>query len=179
MNPILAAGLFIGVFCGLWTIVMGVSGWYKDPAMLPAFWAVIAIQLFGLAWGLRQTAREGRTWAGQVVAGTLMSVIAGVVVAAASVILTAVLVPEYFAEVERVGREVMRRQGQSEAEMARALEASAAWATPMAQAMAAFTATLITGIVASAAVAVVIRARPAGEATKVTDLRGHGGDGGE
>jgi hypothetical protein len=169
MNPILAAGLFIGVFSGLWAFVMGLSGWYKDPAMVWAFWAVVAIEVFGLTWGLRQTAREGRGWASQVLAGTMMSVIAGIVVAAASLLLTTLLVPEYFSEIARISREGMQRQGRTDAEIARALESSAAWAQPMAQAMAGFTATLITGIVASAAIALVIRARPAGgEATKAT-----------
>lgn len=163
MNPILVAGLFTGTFCGLWAFVMALSGWYKDPAMIRAFWAVVAIELFGLSWGLRQTAREGRGWAAQVLAGTMMSVIAGIVVAGASLLLTSVVVPEYFAEIERVSREVMRRQGRSEADITRALEARAAWATPMAQAMAAFTATLITGIIASAAIAVVIRTRAVGK----------------
>ena len=77
MNPILNAGLIIGVLCGLWTFVMGFTGWYKDPTMSHAFLpAVILIEIGGLIWGLRQTAAQGRNYAGQVVAGTLMSVIA-------------------------------------------------------------------------------------------------------
>jgi hypothetical protein len=160
MNPILAAGLLIGVFCGLWTFVMGVTGWYKDPAMMNAFWIVVVIQLFGLVWGLRQTARQGRGWASQVLAGTLMSVIAGVVIVASSLLFTIVFFPEYFGEIERMGREVMRQQGKSAEEIATALEASRLLATPMRQAMAGFTGTLITGIVASAAIALVVRAKP-------------------
>lgn len=160
MNPILAAGLLIGVFCGLWTFVMGFTGWYKDPVMMNAFWGVILIQLFGLVWGLRQTARQGRGWASQVLAGTLMSVIAGVVIIAGSLLFTTVFFPEYFSEIERMGREVMQRQGKSETEIAQALAGSRALATPMTQAMAGFTGTLITGIVASAAIALVVRARP-------------------
>ena len=160
MNPILAAGVLIGVFCGLWTFVMGFTGWYKDPVMMQAFWVVVLIELFGLIWGLRQTAREGRAWASQVLAGTMMSVIAGIVVAGSSLVFTMLLFPEYFSEIERMAREVMQRQGKPEAEIASAIEASRSMATPMTQAMAGFTATLMTGIVASAAIALVIRARP-------------------
>ncbi len=29
MNPILSAGILIGVLCGLWTFLMGFTGWYK------------------------------------------------------------------------------------------------------------------------------------------------------
>jgi hypothetical protein len=170
MNPILGAGLLIGVFCGLWTFVMGFTGWYKDPAMMNAFWVVVLIELFGLIWGLRQTARQGRGWASQVVAGTMMSVIAGIVVAGSSLIFTTVLFPEYFAEIERMGVEVMEREGKPAAEIARALKASRSMATPMFQAMAGFTATLITGIVASAAIALVIRARPIAGVAHTTTL---------
>lgn len=159
-NPILAAGLLIGVFCGLWTFVMGFTGWYKDPVMLNAFWVVVLIQLFGLVWGLRQTARQGRGWASQVVAGTLMSVIAGIVIIAGSLLFTTVFFPEYFSEIERMSRELMERQGRPEVEIARALADRRTLATPMTQAMAGFTGTLITGIVASAAIALVVRAKP-------------------
>lgn len=166
MNPILAAGLLIGVFCGLWTFVMGFTGWYKDPVMMSAFWFVVVIQLFGLVWGMRQTARQGRGWASQVLAGTLMSVIAGVVIVVSSLLFTTLVFPEYFSEIERMGRDVMQRQGKSDAEIAQALEATRLLATPMTQAMAGFTGTLITGIVASAAIALVVRAKPlAGEST--------------
>jgi hypothetical protein len=160
MNPILAAGLLIGVFVGLWTFVMGFTGWYKDPVMMSAFWVVVLIELIGLVWGLRQTARQGRGYASQVVAGTFMSVIAGVIVIARSLLFTTVFFPEYFSEIERMGVEVMQKQGKTPAEIDAAVESTRSTATPMAQAMAGFTGTLITGIVASAAIAVVIRAKP-------------------
>lgn len=159
MNPILAAGLAIGLFCGLWTFVMGFSGWYKDPVMMNAFFAVIVIEVFGLIWGLRQTARQGRGWASQVVAGALMSVIAGIVIIGSSLLFTTVFFPDYFKEVEEMGRTVMQQQGRSEAEIAQAVERSRGMASPLAQALAGFTGTLITGVIASAALAVVIRAR--------------------
>lgn len=163
MNPILAAGLLIGVFCGLWTFVMGFTGWYKDPAMMNAFFAVILIEIVGLVWGLRQTAKEGRGWAGQVLAGTYMSVIAGIVIIGSSLLFTTVVFPEYFQDIEAMGRAVLQQQGKSEADIARELERSRAMATPMAQALAGFTGTLITGIVASAAIAVVVRSKRVAE----------------
>jgi hypothetical protein len=160
MNPILAAGLLIGVFCGLWTFVMGFTGWYKDPVMMNAFFVVILVELIGLIWGLRQTARQGRGWAGQFVAGSLMSLIAGLIIIGSSLLFTTVFFPNYFTEVEQMGEQVLRQQGKSEAEIAQALETSRAMATPTAQALAGFTGTLVTGVLASAAIALVIRARP-------------------
>ena len=33
MTPTLTAGLLLGVLCGIWTFVMGFTGWYKDPVV--------------------------------------------------------------------------------------------------------------------------------------------------
>ena len=162
MNPILAAGLLIGVLCGGWTFVMGATGWYKDPAMLNAFFLVIVFQVGGLLWGLRRTAAEGRTYSGQVVAGTLMSIVAGVVIICSSLLFTMVFFPDYFTELNAAQRDFMQRAGKSEAEITAAIDAGAGMQTPMAQAMAGFFGTFVTGVVASAIIAIWIRAkRPA------------------
>lgn len=160
MNPILAAGLFIGVFCGLWTWVMGFTGWYKDPVMMNAFFVVIIFEIVGLIWGLRRTAAQGRGWASQLLAGTMMAVIGGILIIAFSLIFTTVLFPDYFAEIEAMSRAAMQKQGMSAAEIDAAVNAQKPMANSMAQALAGFMGTLITGIVASAALAVVIRAKP-------------------
>ncbi|MEO6213451.1 MAG: DUF4199 domain-containing protein [Vicinamibacterales bacterium] len=159
MNPILAAGLLIGVLCGVWTFVMGLTGWYKDPVMLNAFFLVIVIEIGGLIWGLRRTAAEGRTYSGQVVAGTLISIVAGVVIIGSSLLFTMVVYPDYFIELNAAQRELMQRAGRSEAEIAAAIDAAATMQTPMSQAMAGFFGTFVTGVVASAIIAVWIRTR--------------------
>jgi Protein of unknown function (DUF4199) len=158
-KPILAAGLFIGLFCGLWAFVMGFTGWYKHPVLTNAFWAVVIIEIIGLSWGLRQTAKQGRGWASQVVAGAFMAVIGGVIVMICSLLITTVFFPEYFSETERLIRTVLEQQGKSQAEISAAIESRRAVATPMTQALAAFMGTLVTGVVASALFALVIRRR--------------------
>ena len=40
--------------------VFGFTGWYRDPRSALLFFLVIPIEIAGLIWGLRQTAREGR-----------------------------------------------------------------------------------------------------------------------
>jgi len=161
MNPILAAGLLIGVLCGVWTFVMGFTGWYKDPAMASAFFAVVLIEIGGLIWGLKKTAAQGRTYSGQVVAGTLMAIIAGVVIIGSSLLFTTVFFPDYFAELEAVYRDMLRQQGKTEAEIASEITTWSAGQTPMRQALNGFIGTFVTGVVVSAVIAIWVRARPA------------------
>jgi hypothetical protein len=164
MNPILAAGLLIGTLCGAWTFVMGFTGWYKDPMMAAyAFLPVVMlIEISGLLWGLRRTARQGRTYSGQVVAGTLISIIAGIVIIVASLLFTTVAFPDYFNDLNVASRDIMVKQGKTEAEIADVLNAAAPMQTPVANAFAGFLGTFVTGVVVSAVVAIWIRARPAG-----------------
>ena len=160
MNPTLAAGLLMGVLCGLWTFVMGFTGWYKDPDKASAFFVVIAIEIGVLIWGLTQTARkEGRTYSGQVVAGTMMSIIGGVVIIGFSLLFTTVAFPDYFKEIEGVQRAMLQQQGLSEPEIATTI-ANASGQTPMLQALAGFLGTFVTGVMVSAVLAIWVRARP-------------------
>jgi len=158
VNPILSAGLLIGMLCSLWTLVMGFTGWYKDPALANVFFVVIPIEIGGLIWGLRRTA-PARGYGGQILAGTMMSIVAGVIIIVSSLVFTTVLFPNYFAEVEQTYRATLLQQGKTEAQIAAAITASAATATPMAQAMSGFVGTLFTGIVASAIIAMFVRRR--------------------
>jgi hypothetical protein len=160
MHPIPAAGLLIGVLCAVWTFVMGFTGWYKDPSKAGAFFLVVLIQVFGLIWGLRRTAAQGRTYSGQVVAGTFMSIIAGVIIVISSLLFTNVAFPEYFQELEAGYRTMLGEQGKSEAEIAAEIESWSAGQTPMNQAMNGFIGTFVTGVVVSAVAGLWIRARP-------------------
>jgi hypothetical protein len=136
MNPILKTGLLIGVLCAIWMFVVGLAGWYKDPVMSRLFYFVIAIETQCLFWGLRETAREGRTYSGQIVAGTMMAVVGGVVIIVASLAFTSIF---------RDALEIMRASDPS--------------VTPMSAALNGFIGTLVTGIVMSAIIALRVRAR--------------------
>lgn len=157
MNPILSAGLIIGVACALWTFFMGVTGWYKDPTLLVAFFAVIPIEIAGLVWGLRRTAAEGRGYTSQIVAGTMMAIVAGVIIICSSLLFTTVAFPDYFQELADAHRQVLQDRGLSPAEIEREVRQAQAGATPMGQALQGFLWTLITGIVASSLIAIWIR----------------------
>jgi hypothetical protein len=159
MNAILSTGILIGVLCSVWTLVMGYSGMYKDPSLANLFFLVIPIEIACLVWGLRKTAREGRLYGGQILAGTMMAVVAGVIIIGSSVLFTTVLFPNYSQELEQMYRTTLQQQGKSDAEIAAAVQANAASWTPMAQAMSGFLGTLVTGIVSSAVIGYFVRKR--------------------
>jgi hypothetical protein len=160
MNPIVAAGLLIGGLCGAWMFIMGFSGWYRDPQMLNLFFLVIVIEIAGLLWGLRKTAARGRTYSGQVVAGTTMAIIAGLVIIVCSLLFTTVAFPDYFEEINAMSRELMQAEGKTEAEITQAISAVSPQQTPVSYALSGFLGTFMTGVIASAIIAAFIRQRP-------------------
>jgi hypothetical protein len=162
MNPILSAGLLIGSLCSVWTFVMGFTGWYKNPALANVFFIVIAIEIGGLIWGLRKTARQGRAYGGQIVAGAMMAIVAGVIIIASSLVFTTIVFPNSIAEVEQMYRAKLQQEGRSESEIAAAIQGTAASQTPMAQAESGFVGTFLTGIVASAVIAIFVRRKGPG-----------------
>jgi len=159
MNAILSAGLLIGVLCGIWMFVMGLTGWYKDPVLLNLFFLVIPIEVAGLVWGLRRTAKEGRGYGSQVIAGTMIAIVAGVVVIVASLLFTTLAFPAYFEELEALHRDVLMQQGVPPAQAAQQAADASAGNTPMGQALLGFLGTLVTGIVATAVIAIRVRSR--------------------
>jgi hypothetical protein len=156
MNPILAAGLLIGVFCGLWTFVMGFTGWYKDPALLNLFFLVIAIEVGLLYVGLRKTAAVN-TFGQQVVAGSTMAVIAAAIIFAGSLAFTTVAFPDYFRELEAAGRQALKAQGLSDQEVSARLEQMAS--SSLAQATQGAVGTIVTGFFASVIIGAIHRTR--------------------
>ena len=156
MHPILFTGLTIGLLCGAWMFVMGFTGWYLDPAKLNLFFLVIVIEVAGLIWGLRKTAAQGRTYSGQVVAGTGMAIVAGIVILCSSLIFTTVVFPNYLVDIQEMGRRVMLEQGKSADEIQQALDASAS--TPVMNAISGFIGTFMTGVIVSAIAGLWIKA---------------------
>lgn len=157
MNTTIKAGLMIGVFCTVWMIVMGVTGWYKDPALLNVFYVVILIEIGVLVWGLRKEAATGAGYGALVGRGTMMAVVGAVVIFFGSLLFTTVLFPHYFEEIRLVGEEVMRAQGVAEEEARKILDAQATMQTPIINALTGAIATVITGLVASLIIALVVR----------------------
>ena len=158
MNPIVAAGLLIGLLCGAWMFTMGFTGWYKDPSKLNLFFLVIIVEIGGLIWGLRKTAAAGRTYSGQVVAGTLISIVAGLVIICSSLLFTTVAFPNYFEEADAISREMMLKEGKTDAEIQKTLDEAAPMQAPLPNALIGFVGTFITGVLATAVISVWLRA---------------------
>lgn len=163
MNLTVKSGIVLGVAVVAWTFIMGITGWYKHPTLLNLFWVVILIQIIIMAWALKGTA-PGSTYGSQVKAGTVMSLIGGVIIFCGSMLFTAVVYPNYFEELRTVGQEVLRSQGKSDAEVTAVLEAQAPMQTSFWQALFGFIGTFVTGVVVSLIAGAFLKGKPATEA---------------
>ncbi len=87
--------------------------------VVPPLFVVVAtvIEVGVLIWGLRQTAREGKRYLGQVGAGTLMALIGGIIIIVTSLLYNSVFFPEVLSEIAHAAAEEMRAAGTSEAEI--------------------------------------------------------------
>ncbi len=156
MTPTVKTGLAIGIATFLWTLLMGYTGWYKDPAMVPVFFFVIVFEVVLLYWGLRQTAGVNG-YGRQVLAGTGMAVVAAVIIAIGSYVFTTVLFPTYFADLREMQVALLRQQQVPEEDIARQVEQAMAMETPVVNALTGAVGTIVTGVVASALLAISVR----------------------
>ncbi len=159
MSNVVRTGAAIGVSCSVWMFVMGLTGWYRDPVMLNAFWIVVALEIGLLVWGLRSTAATRGYW-GQVGAGTSMAIVGGVIIFAASILFTAVVFPDYLQELRTLQEQMLRDSGMAEADIQARLQAAAAVRTPVMNALQGFVGTVVTGFAASLVIAAFARRRP-------------------
>ena len=155
-NVTVKGGIWLGVLVFLWTLVMGVTGWYKHPVMLNLFWVVILIEVAVLIWALRKTAATTE-YLGQVGNGALIAVIGAVIIFCGSLLFTAVLFPNYFAELRAVQTEMLRSSGKTEAEVAAIIEMTATMQTPVINALMGAVGTVVTGLLASLIIAIFHR----------------------
>ena len=156
MPPTLRAGLILGLAVAAWTFVMGFTGWYRDPSLLRLFWLVIHLQIGILVWALRGTA-PGAGYGRQVWNGVSSSLLASMIIFAASLLFTAVVFPHYFQDLEVLGRQMMAKQGLSAQQIETAVRLQAPMQTPRASAMAGAIGTVVTGFFTSVIAAVWLR----------------------
>lgn len=160
MKATLKAGLALGILVFVWMLIFGYSGWYKDPTLTTLWYFVILIQIGVLVWGLRETAKEGRTYGGQVAAGTLISLIGGIIIIITSIAFVTYLFPTYFEDVRSMGVQLMRAEGKSEADIEQYVNTLTTMQNPLMQGIMGFLGTMITGVVASLIIAAFTRKQP-------------------
>ncbi|MGB5874704.1 MAG: DUF4199 domain-containing protein [Bacteroidota bacterium] len=153
MKPTLKAGILLGVFASIWALIVMISGLYEIEWLFATVATLIVLLV--LIWGLRQTAREGKSYGGQLGAGILMAVIGGVIIFCTSLLLTSVLFPDYLGDVASEGVETMRADGASEAEIDTYVAAQQT--NPLLNALMGFLGTVGTGIVASLIISIFIK----------------------
>jgi hypothetical protein len=150
-------GIILGVAVAVWTLIMGVTGWYKHPVGAIAFMLVIPINVAVIVWGLTRTRREGRNYGGQVTAGLVMGIVAAVLVFGNSLLFTQVLFPTYFDDLRTMQEEMLRASGIPEDQIAERIETAQASQTPVAQATLGALGTIATSLVTAVVAAIWIR----------------------
>jgi hypothetical protein len=149
-------GLLLGILVGLWTLIMGLTGWYKNPALMNIFYVVILIEIGVLIWALKKTSLENTYWK-QVGHGTLIAILGSVIIFFVSILFTTVLYPNYFSELQVIQEQMLRQQGRSEAEIRMAMDTARATGTPLVNALMGVVGTIATGFVASLVIGVFYR----------------------
>ena len=160
MKTIIRGGILLGILVSIWTFVYGMAGMHRSmsTAMLFPLVATV-IELAVLVWALRRTAAEGRRWFGQVSAGTLLAFIGGCLILATSYLYVTQFHPTMMAEANDASIAFWRQQGWDEAKIQSTMAEQAPYQTPMAQAVVGFLATVVTGFVLSAILALFIRSK--------------------
>jgi uncharacterized integral membrane protein len=111
MKSAIQAGVILGLLVLVWTLIHGFTGWYKDPGMSWTFWMVIPFQIILLVWMLKNTKKQGFGYGQQVMAGLVMSVVAGAIIFVGSWLITTAGVPHLLRGRARHVRKGHGRQG--------------------------------------------------------------------
>lgn len=158
MGHAVRGGLILGALVAAWTLVMGVTGWYRHPTLAALFFVVVVVQIGVLIAVLRKT--RDRTWGGQIGIGMVASLVGAVIIFLNSLLFTTVLFPTYFDDLRAGQREHLKKSGMSDADIETAV-AEAPKPTAIGQAVSGVVGTLATGLLVSAIAGAVLRSRPA------------------
>jgi hypothetical protein len=157
MGRNLLLGIVLGVFVAFWTLVMGISGWYKHPTMVAAFWLVIPLEFGLLYWLLRKQATDGAGYGKQILNSLVFSLVASAVIFPASWLFTSVLFPNYFAELEAIQRQMMASAGENPEAIETAIRQAAPFQNSLVNALMGVMGTIATALLFSAVVAIWVR----------------------
>lgn len=154
-------GVRLGVLVVAWTFVMGFTGWYKDPTKLSLFFLVIPIQIVVVLMCLSATAKLGAGYGRQVGNGLVLSGVASVLIFAGSLVFTRVVFPNYFDDLKQAHAEWLQKEGMTEADVQKTVDAAAEGQTSMSNALQGVAGTLGTGLFTTLIAAIWMRSKPA------------------
>lgn len=154
----LVAGASSGLLIVAWVFVMGLTGWYRDPATYHLFWITVGIEAVVILAALWWTRRRP-TYSRRVAIGLIASAVAAPIVFVGWTVFTTLAFPSYFDDLRAVRERTLRARGLEDEAVEATLDGMAASQTPTGQAFAGFMGTLGTGFVVSLAGAAVLRGR--------------------
>jgi hypothetical protein len=166
MNTAVKFGIYTGISVAVWTIIMGLTGWFKDPILLNLFWMVVIFQFVLLYIGLKKSSIEarvngefGKSYTELIKNGLLITIIAGVLIFFSSLLFTTQIYPEYFNELRETYQQILTSSGKSEIEIEKLLEENSKTQTPFLQALFGFIGTFLTGLLGSSIFSAIFRKR--------------------
>ncbi len=149
MSAILRAALTSAVGVTLVELVLAVSGWIVHPSLGYLAWASLPIIVIAAAAGVRGSAREGRDYAGQIVAGVEIGVYAGILAAGLTWLIHQVLAPETLTLARTLAEaRVLAAGGDADA-----VADAAGLASPFGRALLRFVEVMVTSLIVGLAVA--------------------------
>ncbi len=160
MNMIIRGGVLLGVLVTAFSWLFAFTGMHKRPGADMTFIIVATIiEIAVLVWALRKTAAQGRTWMGQVSAGSMLAFVGGALIFATSFMLVTQLYPNYFAELNAATAAGLRASGMDDAAVQAELAKLAPSQTPLANSVTGFVGTVLTGLIVSAILGIWIRGK--------------------
>lgn len=156
MGTAIKYGVILGALVEIWTAVVILAGWYRDPVLSLLFFLVIPLEIVLIVLALRRTAPES-DYGGQITNGTLLSGVAGVIIVFGSLFLTTVAFPHYFAELREMAAQVLAKAGRTPAEIEAQMKSDEAMYNPWSNAILGFVGTVVTGILTAAVAGIFLR----------------------
>lgn len=98
MSPLTRAALRIAVGVGALEAVLALAGWLERPGLSYLAWLSVPIVVASAALAVRESAGEGRDYAGQLIAGVEVGLLGGFAVVVLTWLIHQVLAPEALAE---------------------------------------------------------------------------------
>ena len=156
-KTVVNAGVMLGIAVAILQFISGITGLYKNPGLSWVFPLVaIAIEIVVVVWGLRQTAKLGKGYGGQVGAGVLIAVVGAVIIFVTSMIWSRVF-PGAGEVMAAAQADAWADQGMSEEQITQMLQTTAFTRTPLFMAIMGSIYTILTGLVISLIAAIWVR----------------------